>query len=92
MDKLKWQGQIISRIEGDRSVNVGNVNESERKSLIEKGILLKFKNIHNNQEDGENHFRKIMFNLDFLPETGRYSHGKNKDTPIKNVLLKWGCF
>ena len=55
----------------DRSVNVGNINESERKSLIEKGILLKLKNIHNNQEDDED-----MFNLDFLPETGRWSHGR----------------
>ena len=55
---------------------MGNINESERKSLIEKGILLKLKNIHNNQEDGENYFREVMFNLDFLPETGRWSHGR----------------
>ena len=55
-------------------MNVGNINESERKSLIEKGILLKLENIRNNQEDGENYFREVMFNLDFLPDSGRYSH------------------
>jgi len=90
LEKFKWQGQIISRIEGDQSVNVVDVTETKRKSLIEKGFLLKFENSQNDMEDSENHISKTVFNLEFVPEIAGDQNEINDDPKFEATFISKG--